>query len=132
MSLSNLFLRLAVVFVLIGVGLGYYMGATQNFAGSPVHAHVNLLEWVSMFLYGLFYRAVPGAAVGRLPWIHLGVAVAGFLVFMPALAVELLGPRSLRGMAEFGLIVGPTLVVIGMILFAGIVFRHTGDRLAPA
>jgi hypothetical protein len=35
-------------------------------------------------------------------------------------------------MAEVGLIVGPTLVVIGMILFAGIVFRHTGDRAVPA
>ena len=57
MKLSNAFLRLAVLFALIGVGIGYYMGATHNFVAAPVHAHVNLLGWVSMFLYGLFYRA---------------------------------------------------------------------------
>ena len=50
MNLSNTFLRVAVVFSLIGVGMGYVMGATQNFAGAPVHAHINLLGWVSMFL----------------------------------------------------------------------------------
>ncbi|MDP3378191.1 MAG: hypothetical protein Q8S53_07475 [Brevundimonas sp.] len=59
MKLSNLFLRLAVLFVLTGVGLGYWMGMTHQFLLSPVHAHINLLGWVSMFLYGLFIASCP-------------------------------------------------------------------------
>ena len=125
MRLSNSFLRLAVVFILIGVGLGYYMGATQNFTASPVHAHINLLGWVSMFLYGLFYRANPEAAEGMLPKVHFWVALVGFLIFMPALAIEVLQIQSVLPLAHIGLIAGPTIVVIGMILFAIIVFGAT-------
>ena len=71
--LSNRFLRLAVLFALIGMSLGYWMGATEQFAASPVHAHINLLGWVSMALYGLFYRVQPGAARGWLPAIHFWI-----------------------------------------------------------
>lgn len=132
MNLSNAFLRLAVLFALIGVGMGYYMGASQNFVAAPVHAHVNLLGWVSMFLYGLFYRAHADASVGLLPKLHFGFAVVGLLIFMPALAVEIIGPADLRAVAGLGLVVGPTLVVIGMVLFTTIVFRHTRGAAVPA
>ena len=125
MRLSNSFLRLAVVFILIGVGLGYYMGATQNFTAAPVHAHINLLGWVSMFLYGLFYRANPEAAEGLLPKVHFWVALVGFLIFMPALAIEVLQIQPALPLAHIGLIAGPTIVVIGIILFAIIVFGAT-------
>ena len=125
MRLSNAFLRLAVVFIVIGVSLGYYMGATQNFTASAVHAHINLLGGVSMFLYGLFYRANPEAADGWLPKAHFGFALLGFLIFMPALLIEVLQIKSALPVAQIGLIVGPTLVVIGMILFAIIVFGAT-------
>lgn len=132
MKLSNAFLRLAVLFALIGVGIGYYMGATHNFVAAPVHAHVNLLGWVSMFLHGLFYRAHADASVGLLPKLHFGSAVAGLLIFMPALAVEIVGPADLMALAGLGLVVGPTLVMIGMALFAIIVFRHTRGVAVPA
>lgn len=128
MRLSNAFLRLAVVFIVIGVSLGYYMGSTQNFTASAVHAHVNLLGWVSMFLYGLFYRACPEAAQGRLPKVHFWFAVIGFVIFMPALLIEVLQIKAALPVAQIGLIVGPTLVVIGMILFAIIVFGATSGR----
>ena len=130
--LSNRFLRLAVVFALIGMGLGYYMGATEQFTAAPVHAHINLLGWVSMALYGLFYRVQPGAAHGTLPTVHFWVALIGLLVFMPALAAKLLGSPDMQAAATIGLIAGPTLTLASMILFALIVFRATGDRTAAA
>ncbi len=126
MRLSNAFLRLAVVFIVIGVSLGYYMGSTQNFTAAPVHAHINLLGWVSMFLYGLFYRTNPAAAEGLLPKIHFWVALVGFLIFMPALLIEVLQYQPAIAFAHIGLIVGPTLALIGMFLFAVIVFKATG------
>lgn len=51
---------------------------------------------------------------------------------MPALAVEVVGPADLMALAGLGLVVGPTLVVIGMALFAIIVFRHTRGVAVPA
>ena len=128
--LSNRFLRLAVVFALIGMCLGYWMGVTERFDAAPVHAHINLLGWVSMALYGLFYRVQPGAAQGTLPVVHFWVAVIGLLVFMPALAAKLLGSPAMQGAANIGLMIGSTLTLASMVLFAVIVFRATSDRTA--
>ncbi|NBB61428.1 cytochrome-c oxidase [Pseudomonas sp. ODNR1LW] len=132
MNLSTAFLRLAVLFAALGVSLGYFMGVTHDFALSPVHAHINLLGWVSMFLYGLFYRAFPEAQSAPLPLIHFWLAVLGMPIMMAALAVQLLGVASLMPFAAIGIIAGPTLVLLGMFLFAAIVFYGTSAKAAAA
>ena len=53
------FLLVAVVAAMIGMGGGIFMAITHDFTLAPAHAHLNLLGWVSMALYGLFYRAFP-------------------------------------------------------------------------
>ncbi|AYG93860.1 hypothetical protein D8I30_00685 [Brevundimonas naejangsanensis] len=131
-QLSNRFLRLAVAFALIGMVLGYWMGSSRDFTASPVHAHINLLGWVSMALYGLFYRILPQAARGRLPQVHFWTALIGLLIFMPALTAELIGGPAWASFAHIGLIAGPTLTLLSMAVFALIVFRATGPRAATA
>ncbi|SFB04145.1 hypothetical protein SAMN04515620_11433 [Collimonas sp. OK607] len=42
------FLKIAVIYLLIGALLGGYMGAAENFALAPVHAHLALLGWASV------------------------------------------------------------------------------------
>ena len=130
--MSNSFLRLGALFALIGVSLGYWMGMTEQFGLMPVHAHINLLGWVSMFLYGLFYRVVPDAANGPLATAHFWAAVSGLVLFMPALALKLLHIPGTETVALVGLIAGPTLTLIAFILFAVIVFRQTGGKAAAA
>lgn len=130
MNLSNAFLRLGVLFGLVGVALGYYMGASQVFTASPVHAHVNLLGWVAMFLYGLFYRAFPGSSDGLVPKLHFWANAAGVLVMVTALAAYLLHVPGLEAYGEIGLIVGPTLVLLSMLMFVWIVFKATGKPAA--
>ena len=129
--MSNTFLRLGVLFALIGVSLGYWMGATHQFTVSPVHAHINLLGWVSMFLYGLFYRAFPEAAVGLLPKVHLGLAIIGLPIMMVGLTFMLTAVPGLQPYVPPMMMAGPTLVVLGMFVFAFIVFKATGGK-APA
>lgn len=132
MKLSNLFLRLAVLFVLTGVGLGYWMGMTHQFLLSPVHAHINLLGWVSMFLYGLFYRIVPEAGSGVLATAHAVLAILGLPVMMIGLTIQLLAVPSLMALVPPMMIAGPTMVVLGMVAFAAVVFRATGGRTVAA
>ena len=130
--MSNTFLRLGVLFALVGVSMGYWMGVTQQFGLSPVHAHTNLLGWASMFLYGLFYRAYPAAGEGLLPKIHLGLAVLGLPIMMIGLTIKLAPIPSMMAMEVPMLIAGPTLVLLGMFVFAFIVFRATGGKAAAA
>lgn len=130
--MSNSFLRLGVLFALIGVSLGYWMGITHQFLLSPVHAHLNLLGWVSMFLYGLFYRVLPDAAHGWLPKVHFGLAVIGLTVMMIGLTFMLTAVPGLQPWVPPLMMVGPTMVLLGMFVFAFIVFRTTGARAAVA
>ena len=60
-NMSNWFLRLAVLYLIAGVSLGLFMAASHDHSMFPVHAHLNLLGWVSLSLFGLFYRACPAA-----------------------------------------------------------------------
>jgi len=90
MSVSNNFLRLGVLSALVGMTLGVWMGANQDFVLRPVHAHINLLGFASMMLFGLFYRVFPAAGRGWLPMAHFALSVLGFLILMPSLALMLL------------------------------------------
>ncbi len=118
---SDRFLQLGVLFALCGMGLGVWMGKTENFTLAPVHAHINLLGWVSMVLYGLIYRAVPRAAQGVLPVIHFWLSLLSVLALIPSLTLFLLGntawamPLGLASMALW----------LAMLLFAVIVFKAT-------
>jgi cbb3-type cytochrome oxidase subunit 1 len=118
---SDRFLQLAVVAALTGMALGIGMAVTQNFQFQSVHAHINLLGWVSMTLYGLFYRAVPKATDGQLPAVHFWLTAVSFVAMAALLTAEKAGVEA----------VGPVLGIaavgmwLSMALFAVIVFRST-------
>lgn len=73
------FILLAAICLICGVSLGIYMGIAHDYSLTPVHAHVNLLGWVSLALFGLFYRAFPDLPRGWTAALHLwlcGLAAA--------------------------------------------------------
>ena len=75
------FLLLGSVMLVIGVVLGVVMGATHDFQLSPVHAHVNLVGWASLALFGLTYRAYPAMGFSRLAKVHLALAGPSAILF---------------------------------------------------
>ena len=72
--LSRPLLRIAVLYWVIAVCWGIYMGATEDFTDIPVHAHLNLLGWVSLALCGGIYAIAPHLAETFLAkahfWLH--------------------------------------------------------------
>jgi hypothetical protein len=84
-------LRIAVVYLLLGVAMGIYMGASQNFAMRPVHAHVNLLGWTTLALAGLIYTVFPEAGESKLAKAHFWLMNLALPVMMGALAMVLSG-----------------------------------------
>lgn len=124
LSVSNNFLRLGVLSAVVGMSLGVWMGANQDFVLRPVHAHINLLGFASMMLFGLFYRAFPAAARGWLPQAHFVLSVLGFLILMPSLTLLLLEKPVFMP----GLQVSEIMLVVSMLLFVIIVFRATTKK----
>jgi hypothetical protein len=88
---ATVWLRLSVIYLIIGVGLGIAMGASENFTLRPVHAHVGLLGWTTLALAGLIYRVYPDAAASRLARIHFWLHNSALPVMMGSLCMLLLG-----------------------------------------
>ena len=120
-NMSNWFLRLAVLYLAIGVALGIGMAAHHDFSLHPVHAHLNLLGWVSLALFGLFYRAVPAAAGSRLAKAHFWIYVPAHFVQMVLLTMLYRGNETI----EPALGLASVLVGVGILCFAVVVWQHT-------
>ena len=71
------FLILASVSLLVGVFMGIWMGIVHDFQFAPVHAHLNLLGWVCMALFGIAYRVYPALHDSPLSHIHFALASVG-------------------------------------------------------
>lgn len=70
---------------LAGMGLGIYMGIAKDFTLAPVHAHINLVGWVTLSLYGLYHRGV-ARTDSRLAWVQVGSGALGFALLTSGLA----------------------------------------------
>jgi cbb3-type cytochrome oxidase subunit 1 len=107
-------IRIAAVYLAIGVTMGIVMGITHQFSIAPVHAHVNLLGWASLGIMGVIYRVYPAAAETRLARAHFWIHNTALPVFMIALAFALTGHEAFLPVT----IVGALAVAIGILLFA--------------
>ena len=119
MSASALSFRLAVLFVIIGMGMGIGMAVTQDHSIMPAHAHLNLLGWVSLFLFGIYYERRPSLDASRLALVQIGVWSAGTVMLTIAVAAIHLGYTGAEPLAG----VASLLVLGAMLVFAYCVFR---------
>ena len=49
-------IRIAAIFGLIGTVLGSHMAGAGSSAFRPIHAHILLVGWLSLFAWGVFYK----------------------------------------------------------------------------
>lgn len=127
-GVDRLFIRIAVLYALVGMVLGIWMSTVRDFSMTGVHAHINLVGWASMALYALIYRTYSAAAASRLAAWHFWTANAGALLLILGIAFMI---RQLTAL-EPVVIAGSFLTVLSMLLFAVNVFRNTGAARAPA
>jgi len=119
-SHASRWIYVAVIYFLVAVGLGVFMGASHDHSLLGVHAHMNLLGWVSMALIGLVYHLFPQAAASRLADVQFWLFNAALPVMMVALGL------LLKGNAGIEPLLGATsvLVLLTVLLFAVNLLRH--------
>jgi len=119
------FLKIAVVYFFIAVCLGVVMGIIHNFTFASVHAHLNLLGWVSMAIFGIIYSIYPKAAETKLAKIHFWLHNIGVPLMQGSLFVMILtGSESLLPVA----IISSLLVIVGVLLFSINVFKIKANQ----
>lgn len=118
--ISIWFFSVAVIYSLIGMGWGEHMAMSGDHSMFPAHAHLNLLGWVSMAIFGTFYALARDSYSPRLAWIQFGLSNLGTIIMITLLARmlatndESLGP--LIG-------IGDILTILGQIVFGWQVIR---------
>jgi len=123
--MTALWARTALLWFVVAVSLGLYMGITQRFQFTPAHAHIGVLGWLSSGVYAFLYAVArvgrPGAIAPKLHWgAHtLGVA---------AMTSGLFGAIGLGIASMMTLVVlGSQLVVVSVLWGAVMLW----PRLAP-
>lgn len=119
-------LRLAGIYLLVGMTMGIAMGATERFALAPAHAHVNLLGWVTLAVAAVVFALWPQASTTRL-------AQTFFWLYNLALPPTMIGLSFvLLGHAQWMpvVVVGQLALYAAAIIFVANLFLHV--RTAPA
>lgn len=112
------FFASGVIYVTLGMFFGIWMSASQDHTLSGAHAHLNLVGWVTMALFGVFYHLVPSAAETTLAKVHFALATIGVWFMVPGIAL------AIQGRTEVPVIIGSFATVASMLVFLFTVMRR--------
>ncbi len=108
-----------MLFVLVGMVWGLQMAITQDHAASPAHAHNNLIGFVSLFLFGIYYHLHPALEHSRLARIQVWVWIVATVIMVIGVVMVHTGQPQGDPFAAIGSIV----VLLDTFLFGWLVFR---------
>ena len=119
MKASHLSFRAAVLFVLAGMIWGLVMAISNDHSAMPAHAHLNLLGFVALFLFGVFYHLHPALDRSRPALLQVWLWIAATIVLAIGVALVHTGHAVGDPMAAAGAIGS----LVAMLVFAWLVFR---------
>jgi cbb3-type cytochrome oxidase subunit 1 len=106
-------IKIASIYFVVGVCFGMFMSISHKFEYASVHAHINLVGWVSLALAGLVYHVFPEAGKSILGKIHFWLHNIGLPLMMISLFFLVSGNTS----AEPFVAVGGTLTALAVLTF---------------
>lgn len=112
------------VYLLVGMGFGIMMSATQDHTLAPAHAHLNLIGGVLMAIFGTFYMLVPSAAENVLAKIHVAITHLAVWFMFPGIIMAI--QQKGETLAKIGSVLG----ILAILLFIVIVARAPAARSA--
>jgi len=125
-NIDRLFVLTGLLFLLVGMAFGLKMSATMDFTLHGLHAHLNLLGFVLMTLFGLCYRSWPKMQEGKLAtihyFLHTGCVAAALTLLYFLLTNSELAPKIAPVM---NMLLGGA--YLGILLFTYLVFTRTRD-----
>lgn len=119
MKASTLSFRAAVIMVVVGMAWGIQMAMTKDHSAMPAHAHLNLLGWVSLFLFGIYYRLHPALDGSRTASVQVWMWIAGTVVMTVGIGLA----RAGRATGEPLAAAGSFAVLLAMLVFGWLLFR---------
>lgn len=121
---SQTLLRFSAIFALIGAFLGSHMAGAGSLAFRPIHAHILVVGWLSLFAWAVYYK-VFYRKISRLARFHVWSAIIGSIGLTVGMWFQFVNPLHLpNGFTLILYIVGGTILLISYILFLILTFVH--------
>ncbi len=121
-------IKLAAIYLVLGMTLGIGMGIAEDHTLRGLHAHVNLLGWATLGLAALLFHVFPQLAATRLATVWFWTYNLALPVALTALGFTLYGNLRFELVRSIGF-VG---VWLGGMLFAANVLINLRERAPSA
>jgi|SRR5690625_1913810 len=108
-------LKVAVLYLIVGIGVGIYMSSTIQLQWASAHAHVNLAGWATTAIMGLVYCVYPKAGNNTLGKLHFWLYNIGLPLFL--VSTFMVQIRDMLSFAHYFTFTGAALMGAGLILF---------------
>lgn len=119
MKNSSLCFQAAVLFVVFGMAWGIQMAISQDHSAFPAHAHNNLLGFVSLFLFGIYYYLHPTLEQDRAASVQVWVWIVATAILDVGVGLVHTGHPNGDPIAA----IGSFIVLADMVLFGWLVYR---------
>lgn len=115
-------IRIAALFGLVGTVLGSHMAGSGSYAFRPIHAHILLVGWLSMFAWGVFYK-IYAVRANKLMAVQGWSGIIGAIGLTTGMWLQFLKPFNVNEtFALIFYIVGGTVLLLSFALFVVITF----------
>lgn len=122
-------IQFAAIFGFIGTFLGSQMAGQMDYSIRPIHAHILLVGWLSVFSWGIFYK-VYTIRFKKLVAVHSVLSMIGALSLTLGMWMYMLNPFHLsETFVTIFFIAGGSLLLLAFLLFAIITFLTEEEAL---
>lgn len=120
-------IQFSAIFGFLGTYLGSHMAGQMDYALRPIHAHILLVGWLSVFAWGVFYRLYT-VKYKKLVTIHGFLAMIGAVGLTAGMWFYNLNPFNMNDtFILVFFIVGGTILLLAFLMFAVITFLTEKD-----
>ena len=114
--------RAGALFGLLGAYLGSHMAGAGSYALRPIHAHILLVGWLSLFVYGLFYKLYK-VKFPKLVAFHGWSAIIGAIGLTAGMYLQFIQPFNINEtFALVAYIIGGSMLLLSFAVFVLVTF----------
>ena len=113
--------KIALIYMMIGLVIGLIMGLSGNHALTTVHSHMGLLGWSTMVITGLIYIVRPGCADSKLSNLYFWLHNIGLPIMVIGLGLQY-GYGNAQAEKLSG--IGSIIVLLALLIFAVNIFKN--------
>lgn len=121
---SQILLRFSALFALIGTFLGAHMAGAGSLAFRPIHAHILVVGWLSLFAWAVYYK-IFFKEKNVLAAIQLFTAIFGTIGLTVGMWFHYFNPFNISTVfALLFYIAGGSVLLLSYVVFLILTFLH--------